>query len=292
MSDAEETVASIALALTSESKHPVSVAIATHLSKFPLKPAQISGPTVVVSKGIEAILTSPDVKAPGGNARWLGCEDNPHIQALLSRDLAVFCISRNSTLIGAFSLQDRLRPDAKEVVSQLRARRVDISIVSGDEENAVRGVANQLHIPARNIRFRCSPADKKRYLEELKKTSFKAVTTLFIGDGTNDAPALAQVDIGVHINDGTEVAKSASDVILLTPALDGVLVLIDLSTVVMNRVKFNFGWSFIYDTIAILLAAFVKVHIPPTYARLGELVSVLPVLAIALQLRLVKLRKA
>jgi Cu2+-exporting ATPase len=148
-------------------------------------------------------------------------------------------------------------------------------------------VADELGIPTFNVRSRCSPEDKMKYIEGLTKSSPKHLTTLFTGDGTNDAPALAQASIGVHVNNGTEVAKSASDAVLLTPSLQGILALMDLSKAVMHRIKFNFGWSFTYNTFAILLAAgaFVNVRIGPAYAGLGELISVFPVILAALQLK-------
>lgn len=90
---------------------------------------------------------------------------------------------------------------------------------------------------------------------------------------------------------GTDVAKSAADVVLSHPSLIGIVALIDLSRASMRRVYLNFVWSFVYNLFAILLAAgaFVTVRIPPAYAGLGELVSVLPVIAVAMQLRWMKL---
>ena len=86
---------------------------------------------------------------------------------------------------------------------------------------------------------------------------------------------------------GTDVGKSASDVVLTQPSLAGILVLIDLSRASMRLVHLNFAWSFVYNLFAILLAAgaFVTAWIPPAYAGLGELVSVLPVIAVTMQLR-------
>jgi Cu2+-exporting ATPase len=113
---------------------------------------------------------------------------------------------------------------------------------------------------------------------------------IFCGDGTNDAVALAQASIGVHVNEGTDVAQSAADVVLTRPDLTGILVLMDLSRAAFLRIVFNFSWAFIYNLFAILLAAgaFVNARIPPQYAGLGEVVSVLPVIAIALQLKYAK----
>lgn len=112
-------------------------------------------------------------------------------------------------------------------------------------------------------------------------------TILFLGDGTNDAIALASADIGVHMSEGTDVARSAADVVLTRSDLRGILVLIELSRKAMRRIKFNFMWSFVYNLFAILLAAgaFVNFRIPPAFAGVGEIVSVLPVIAIAVGLR-------
>ncbi len=120
----------------------------------------------------------------------------------------------------------------------------------------------------------------------------EAATIIFCGDGSNDAVALAQADIGVHMAGGTDVAKSAADVVLTRPSLVGVLDLMELSRASMRRIYLNFAWSFVYNLFAILLAAgaFVNARISPAYAALGELVSVLPVTAVAMQLRWAKLR--
>ena len=110
---------------------------------------------------------------------------------------------------------------------------------------------------------------------------------MFCGDGTNDAVALAQASIGMHINEGTDIAQSAADAVLMRPSLSGILVLIEISRAFHRRVVFNFTWSFVYNVFAILLAAgaFPRARIPPQYAGLGEIVSVLPVIAIAMELK-------
>jgi Cu2+-exporting ATPase len=114
---------------------------------------------------------------------------------------------------------------------------------------------------------------------------------MFCGDGTNDAIALAQATIGVHMNEGTDVAKSAADVVLMRPSLSGILIAITVSRKSIHRIAFNFGWSFVYNVFAILLAAgaFVHARIPPEFAGLGELVSVLPVVAAGILLRWAKI---
>ncbi|PYI22629.1 hypothetical protein BO99DRAFT_429573 [Aspergillus violaceofuscus CBS 115571] len=114
-------------------------------------------------------------------------------------------------------------------------------------------------------------------------------TTIFVGDGTNDAVARATATIGVHMNQetGSEVAKSAAEVVLMRPSLLSVLTMIRISEKAVRRIQFNFGWSFVCNLFAVLLGAgaFVNARISPEFAGLGELVSVLPVVAAAVLLR-------
>lgn len=197
----------------------------------------------------------------------------------------------NGELCAVFGLEATLRPDAATVVSSLQHCNISVSIVSGDDDGAIKAVGARLGIPTSHIRSGCSPADKWKYLDEIMTDeNNKGRVVIFCGDGTNDAVALAQATIGIHINEGTDIAQSAADAVLMRPALSGILALIDLSRAAFIHIAFNFAWVFVYNVFAILLAAgaFVHARIPPQYAGLGELVSVVPVIVIALQLRWAK----
>lgn len=222
---------------------------------------------------------------PCGNARWLSAEIHPEVQDLLAKGLTVFCVAMDGQVIAAFGLSDSLRADSGAVITELQKRGIAVSIVSGDDAGAAEVVAVKLGIQSSHVRSRCTPSDKQEYLKKLMTDENKIV--IFCGDGTNDAVALAQADIGVHMNSGSDVAQTAADVILMRPYLGGILVLLDLSKAAFHRIFFNFAQSFVYNLFAILLAAgaFVNARIPPQYAGLGEIVSVLPVILIALQLR-------
>ncbi|KFY03735.1 hypothetical protein V490_00095 [Pseudogymnoascus sp. VKM F-3557] len=204
----------------------------------------------------------------------------------------MFCVLVNGELVAVFGLKDLLRPDALQVVNELKKRAVKVSIVSGDNEESVRSIAMTLDVPESQIRFRCSPADKQVYVKEMLASPKSVV--MFCGDGTNDAVALAQASIGMHIDGGTDIAQGAADAVLVRPALVGIITLMDLSKAFFRRVIFNFTWSFIYNTFAILLAAgaFPNTRIPPEFAGLGEIVSVLPVIAIGMQLKWAKFHKS
>lgn len=284
LSNDPKLAASVTLGLTRDSKHPVSVAISAHLKGTSVDAATVHDYNSVPGQGVEGIVNDTRVRC--GNSRWLNAEALPEVKALLIKGLTVFCVAMNDRVIVAFGLSDSLRPDSHLVVTELQKRNIAISIVSGDDAEAVEAIALKLNIPTSQAKSKCTPSDKQAYLKDLM-TNEKNKTVVFCGDGTNDAVALAQADIGVHMNSGSDVAQTAADVVLMRPYLAGILVLLDLSKTAFRRMLFNFAWSFIYNLFAILLAAgaTVKARIPPEYAGLGEIVSVLPVILIAMQLR-------
>ncbi|KAL7909975.1 E1-E2 ATPase domain-containing protein [Trichoderma velutinum] len=290
---------SLLLGLVDGIKHPVSAAMALHLKGQGISPAPVSSSKVVTGKGVEGIAEGSGLALQAGNSRWLGLESNPVVQSMLSHGYTVFGFTIGGSIAAIFALQDSIRPDAFSTVQTLLNRGLSVHIISGDDDGAVRSVAARLNITEANVRSRCTPSDKQAYIQDLlqspastdqinKVDEPKKPVVIFCGDGTNDAVALAQATIGVHMNEeGTDVAKSAADVVLMRPNLAGILTVIAVSRKSMRRIIFNFGWSFVYNLFAILLAAgaFVNARIPPEYAGLGELVSVLPVIAAATLLR-------
>ena len=278
-----EMLGPIIMGLTANSKHPVSLSIAAHMEATGVQPTVVHNVSSTPGNGIEATWKGMKIRA--GNPRWLGVENSPAVRQILLQGLTLFCVTMDEDLVAVFGLGDSLRPDAVEVVNELKRRSIDISIVSGDNEGAVQSIARLLGIPPSHVRSGCSPVDKQMYVKEMLACEKSIV--MFCGDGTNDAVALAQASIGMHMNERSDIAQSAADVVLMRPSLSNILVLIDLSKAFYRRVTFNFLWSFVYNAFAILLAAgaFPDARIPPQFAGLGEIASVLPVIAIAMQLR-------
>jgi Cu2+-exporting ATPase len=282
-----ETSLGLLLGLIGDSRHPVSTAVAGYLRDKKLTARTVGQPISLAGRGMEAQVAGQTLRA--GNCRWLGLSSNATVQSMLAQNYTIFCFTIDGTLTAVFGLKDSIRSDAARVISELHARAITVHLVSGDDDSPVKDVATQLNIPFSNIRAQSSPLDKKVYIQALLAdgSQGKKSTVIFCGDGTNDAVALAQATVGVHINEGSDVAQSAADVVLMRPELAGVLTIIDTSKRSISRIKFNFAWSFVYNSFAILLAAgaFVKIRIPPQFAGLGELVSVLPVIFAAVLLR-------
>ncbi|XXG98119.1 hypothetical protein Hte_004439 [Hypoxylon texense] len=290
------------LGLLADVNHPVSLAVTAHLKDRAVRAAKVDEVKSLPGKGVQGYVDGLLVKA--GNSRWLGVASNPRVRAVLSQGHTAFCVTVGPELQAVYGLADTIRADAASTVAELQKRNIAVSMLSGDDDGAVRAVASAVGIPPENTKSRCSPSDKRAYIQELLAANQsgtdgqkKQPVVVFVGDGTNDAVALAQATIGVHVNSGTDVAQSAADVVLMRPSLAGLLAMMDVSRAAVRRVAFNFGWSAVYNVFAVLLAAgaFVPAgkggdaRIPPEFAGLGELVSVLPVVVVAVSLRWARL---
>ncbi|PYH63685.1 cation-transporting P-type ATPase PCA1 [Aspergillus vadensis CBS 113365] len=208
-------------------------------------------PKSFTGKGVETTVGGRRLQA--GNSRWLDLSEHELVQPMLAQGYTVFCFSIDNALHAVFALEDELQPDAAGTIETLQKRGVSLSI------------------PGNNVRSQSSPADKRDYIQMLLGTGAdrKEPVVVFCGDGTNDAVALAQATIGVRMNEGTDVAQYAADVV--------------------SHAAFS-GWHPHHDGLQsgiflLVAGAFVDARISPQFAGLGELVSVLPVIAAALLLR-------
>ncbi|EKM50089.1 uncharacterized protein PHACADRAFT_264616 [Phanerochaete carnosa HHB-10118-sp] len=290
VADTSLKTSSAILALVSVSKHPVARAIAARLNQEgEVAASQVSNVEEITSKGVQGTFAGKLLQ--GGNAKWLDLEAHPSVRPLLDAGFTTFCVTYNNALLAAFALSDSIRPEVPTLLSTLAKRNVKVSILSGDHAAAVHHVASALDIPSERVRAGCLPADKAAYIRSLQAYGARV---LFCGDGTNDSVALAQADVGVHMSSDAAAgagagaaASAAADAVLIRPSLDGVGALLGLSDAVRRRIMLNFAWAAVYNTVAILFAAgaFVNARIAPAYAGLGEIVSVLPVVLIAMQLK-------
>lgn len=294
---------SLLLGLVSNIKHPVSRAVAAHLSAQGVVAAAVTDVQSLTGKGVQGRSASGQTLLQAGNTRWLAVpDDDSRVQQAVAAAgrpcTTVFCLAVDGDLAAVLCLADTVRADAASTVAVLHRDDIHVHILSGDDADAVDAVAAQLGVPASRVRSRCSPADKMEYVRDLVASG----VVVFCGDGINDAAALAQATVGVHMaaidddnNDNDNAYDSspiaavqvAADVVLMRPCVAGVLTVMAVSRAAVRRIAWNFAWSAVYNVFAVLLAAgaFVHARIPPAYAGLGELVSVLPVIAAAVMLR-------
>jgi heavy metal translocating P-type ATPase len=278
----------ILLSLLRDVKHPVSAGVIRHLERDAelhpeIKPIAVNDVTSIPGAGVQGICEGSKLEVRAGNPDWLFLQ----VPASPSTQL---CVTIGGVLHATFELKDRSRHTAEMVTQKLQSRGINIHMISGDGQGAVDDIAHSLNIPKCNTKSRCRPEGKMTYVRDLQA---QGKVVMFVGDGTNDSVALKQADVGVHINQeqGSDVAKSAADVVLMTARLHDVLILLDISRAAYRRIMMNFLWSALYNAAALLLAAgaftsvMAEARIDPQYAGLGELVSVLPVVLIAFQMR-------
>ncbi|XP_014560897.1 hypothetical protein COCVIDRAFT_12351 [Bipolaris victoriae FI3] len=280
-------VKGLMMGLLKDIKHPIAVGIVHYLTQDRIanryyEILEVNNIVSLPGQGVQGTCAKTGAVVCAGNADWLKIsvieqESNTRCYFTIAGDLQA-----------SFELKDRTRPGAEMVIDKLHARGIQVHIVSGDTESAVGDAASALRIHKDNIKSRCRPDGKCTYVKDLQESG---KTVMFIGDGTNDSAALKQADIGVHISQGSDVAKSAADIILMTTRLHDILILLDISSAAYRRIVANFTWSGLYNTVAIALAAGVfaqigrEIRIKPQWAGLGEFISVLPVLLIAFQMQ-------
>jgi P-type E1-E2 ATPase len=153
-------------------------------------------------------------------------------------------------VVGMVALADRIRSDAREIVSYLMPRMRLVTMLSGDNRRTAEGVAHSLGM--KDFESEIKPEQKKLLLESFRKADF---TVAMVGDGINDAPALSAADVGIAVGGGTDIAAEASDVVLVRSRLMDIKKLIEVSNASLRVIRQNLFWAFIYNIIAIPVAA-------------------------------------
>ena len=268
--------------LTYRSDHPVAKSITRAFSTTP--PLPDISTTDHIGSGISATISN--ILYRGGKLPFTSPQhtSNPTITTLLSAAQTIFTLSANHTPILLVTLAaDTIRPEAPRILAHLHSLNIKTYIFSGDRPSSVLPLAATLGIPPEHVFANCYPSDKAARLRILA-AQHPGRTTMFVGDGTNDAVALAAADIGVSVSGGTEMAGEAADVVLVREGVEGVAGVLRLARRAQVCVAVNFCWAVCWNVFAVLAAsgAVVKFRIEPEWAGAGEVGSVLPVFVVSL----------
>jgi Cu+-exporting ATPase len=155
--------------------------------------------------------------------------------------------------LGLIAVSDSVKSDSAAAVAMLHSMGLRTVLLTGDNRAAAEAIARQVGID--DVRAEVRPADKARNITELQSGDHRANVAM-VGDGINDAPALAQADLGIAIGSGSDIAKEAGDIVLVSGSLSGVPAAIRLSRATMRKIRQNLFLAFIYNVLAIPLAAF------------------------------------
>lgn len=281
---------SLAASLEANSEHPLAQAIVTSAKKGgqPLLP--VSDFSAEEGKGVEGKIAGHLVKV--GRADYVSAPDAWRQQAegLAEAGKTVVYVQKDSAVIGLLALQDAPRPEAKAVLSELKSRGIKTVMLTGDNQQLAEKIGLQLGID--QVEAGLLPGEKADRLAKLQE----AGPVAFVGDGINDAPALSLADVGIAMGSGTDVAKEAGGIVLMTSDLTGVLRALDLSKQTFTRIKLNLFWALIYNLIGIPVAAglfsFIGVSLSPELAALAMAFSSVSVLLSSLMLNWTKIAGA
>lgn len=281
---------SLAASLEANSEHPLAQAIVTSAKEGgqPLLP--VSDFLAEEGKGVEGKVAGHLVKV--GRADYVSAPDAWRQQAegLAEAGKTVVYVQKDSSVIGLLALQDAPRPEAKAVLSELKNRGIKTVMLTGDNQQLAEKIGRQLGID--QVEAGLLPGEKADRLAKLQESGPVA----FVGDGINDAPALSLADVGIAMGSGTDVAKEAGGIVLMTSSLTGVLRALDLSKQTFTRIKLNLFWALIYNLIGIPVAAglfsFIGVSLSPELAALAMAFSSVSVLLSSLMLNWTKIAGA
>jgi heavy metal translocating P-type ATPase len=271
-----EEVLALAAAVETGSEHPIARAVVAAARERGVVVPAASDHRVTPGAGAFARVAADAIEV--GRPDRLDGHAGAMIDDLAAGGATPFVVRRNGEPVGVVAVIDRLKPEAPSAIARLRAMGIRVSMVTGDREGTARAVAREVGID--DVTAEVDPVEK---VEVVRRASAGDGGVAFVGDGLNDAPALATASVGIAIGTGTDVALAAADVNLLGPSLTGVPLALELSRHTYRIIQQNLFWAFAYNVVMIPLA--VVGVIEPMWAAAAMAASSVSVVANALRLR-------
>ena len=250
----EKELLSLAGGAEKGSEHVLSRAVLAAADSAGLDLVAPDSSTVYPGEGVSAKVAGRDVHV--GNRRMLdrlGVQLGPlgtEMDALQDQGMTVMACVADGAPVGLIGVADTLKPGAREAVADLRAMGLKVVMMTGDNERTARAIAGQAGIP--EFRAQVLPADKAGAVKAFQE---KGEVVAMVGDGINDAPALAQADIGIALGSGTDIALESGNIVLVGGDLKGVASAIRLSRRTFRKIRENLFWALAYNTASIPIAA-------------------------------------
>lgn len=249
-----EEVLRLAAIAEKGSEHPLAEAIVRAANSIGLEIPDAESIEVIPGEGVKAFYKGRRIIL--GNRRLM--ENNgvgtAHIEGMLAeieeQGKTVMLLAVNEEIIGLIAVMDLPKEETAEAVKQLKDMGLEVIMLTGDNERTARAVARQLGIES--VIANVLPWEK---VEVIRRLQGDGKVVAMVGDGVNDAPALAQANIGIAIGSGTDIAKEAGGIILIKDDLSDVVRAIKLSKITVGKIKQNLFWAFFYNALAIPIAA-------------------------------------
>lgn len=250
----EDEVLSYAAAIEIGSEHPLGEAIVKGARHRNLTISTLSQFEAISGHGIQGVANGKQVLL--GNRRLFNREsvDIKNAEDLManleSMGKTAMLVGLDHRLIGIVAVADILKPEAQEAINQLKNINVEVVMLTGDNQRTANSIAKLLGID--RVIAEVLPSDKAKVIQDLQK---QGKVVAMVGDGVNDAPALAAADIGIAIGSGSDVAKETGGIILVKNDVRDVVAGINLSRITMRKIKQNLFWAFIYNGVGVPIAA-------------------------------------
>ena len=282
----EETVLQLAASLEKKSEHPLGTAVVREAQKRSLFLTEADSFHSHTGFGVEGIVNGRTA-AVGSEKMMHDAEIDtaPASDAILhfsEHGKTLILVAADGKLIGIIAVADTLRPTSNKTAMELKEMGFELVLLTGDNSRTAHAVAAQAGID--KVFAEVLPQEKAAKIQELQSMG-KIVA--MVGDGMNDAPSLAQADVGIAVGTGTDIARETADITLMKSDLRGVLRAIRLSRQTMRTIKQNLFWAFVYNSLGIPLAA--MGYLNPMFAAGAMALSSVSVVTNSLRLRSVKL---
>jgi Cu+-exporting ATPase len=283
---AEPEILRLAAALEAGSEHPLGEAIVRAAKERGVAVPAVAGFEAIAGHGVRGTADGRAVLL--GNRRLFRRENikpagaEAAMTALEERGKTAMLVGVDGKLAGVIAVADTLKPEAKEAVAALRREGVEVVMLSGDNKRTAQAIGKELGID--RVIAEVLPGDKAKTIRAMQA---QGKTVAMVGDGVNDAPALATADIGIAIGSGSDVAKETGGIILIKDDVREVVLAIRLSRLTLRKIKQNLFWAFVYNAIGIPIAAFG--YLNPIIAAAAMALSSLSVIANSATLKAMKL---
>lgn len=294
----EDTLVTLSAALENNSEHPLSEAIVklANDKKLDFGKIKVDSFKNHEGKGVSGIVRGKEVVI--GNEKLMdkfkidsikdaNSDIKDKLEKYRNEGKTIVSVAYGKEIIGYFALADALKPEAKILINQIKKKGINVIMLSGDNEQTARAIADNLGIE--NVIANVLPQEKSEVIQRLKSEENGKIIAM-VGDGINDAPALTLADVGISMGTGTDIAIESGDIVIVGGKIEKVLEVLEISSKTLKIIKENLIWAFGYNIIAIpiaggLLYPFIGLLLSPVIASVAMAFSSISVVLNSLRLR-------